>query len=110
QREDDAGRLPDRVPSLESLKIEISEKHAGGTQAGVSHIRRIVVETAPAMFVLPCGDPRCKDGGHDLTNVILPSLEQGQTSFEGDDGCYGALGSAQCSRVLHYVATATYRG
>ena len=109
QREDAAGRLHERVPSLESLKIEVEERRAGGTLPDASHIRRVVVDSAPALFILPCGDHSCKDGGHDVTYAILRSLEQGQTVFEGEDVCIGALGSAQCSRVLHYKGIATYR-
>jgi hypothetical protein len=39
----------------------------------------------------------------------LRALESGQTQFEGEDACNGHSGTAQCRRVLRYVATATYK-
>lgn len=77
--------------------------------AGGTHIRRIVVERAPALFELPCGDRSCKDGGHDLTHAILTELQHGTTRFEGENHCSGYLGGAPCGSVLRYVGVATYR-
>src|SRR5262245_54567395 len=54
KREDEAARLHDEVPRLASLKLEIEERGGGGTGAGSNHIRHIVVDTAPALFLLPC--------------------------------------------------------
>jgi hypothetical protein len=68
-----------------------------------------VVASAPALFVLPCRDTQCKDGGHDLTNVILAALRRQKERFEGEDACLGVVGSAGCSRVLGFVAVATYQ-
>ena len=108
KREDDAPRLLAEVPSLKALKLEIEERSGGSLVAEPVHVRRIVVEHAPALFVLPCGDSRCRDGGHDVTYAILRSLHAKETRFEGNDVCSGSQGSGQCSRVLHYVATASY--
>jgi hypothetical protein len=109
QRENEAVRLREQVPHLDSLRLEIKEHRDGGIAADGAHIRRIVVEHAPALFVLPCGDPSCKDGGHDVTHSIVRALTQGTTKFEGENACQGYVGSANCSRVLHFVAFATYR-
>jgi len=109
QREDEAPRLQAEIPRLESLKLEVGEHRAGGAVAEAPHIRRVVVDNAPALFVLPCGDGSCKDGGHDVTSSVMRSLRQGETHFEGEDICNGTVGTAQCSRVLRYVATATYK-
>jgi hypothetical protein len=109
QREDEAPRLHTEVPRLESLKLEVGEHRAGGAVAEAPYIRRIVVEHAPALFVLPCGDGACKEGGHDITSSVMRSLRLGQTSFEGEDVCSGTVGTAPCARVLQYTATATFR-
>ncbi len=109
RREDEAERLLAVVPNLQSLKLDVQARRAGSVVGEASHIRRIVVENAPALFWLPCGDSACKDGGHDLTHTILSSLRAGAKKFEGEDTCRGQTGSAECSRVLHFVATATYR-
>ena len=63
RREDEAERLRNAVPKLDSLRLEIEERRMGGVVAEASHIRRIVVESAPALFVLPCLDRECKEGG-----------------------------------------------
>lgn len=108
RREDEAPRLTAEVPRLTDLKLEIEERSGSSPVAEPTHVRRIVVQHAPALFMLTCGDPRCKDGGHDITHAVMRQLRAGQTRFEGDDVCPGNVGSSQCSRVLHYTATATY--
>jgi hypothetical protein len=107
-REDAAPRIRTVLPKLASLRPAIAERTSASGLAGSSHIRRIVVENAPAMFLVACGDSACRDGGHDITEPVMRALRSGQTRFEGDDGCRGSLGSGYCSRTLHYVGTATY--
>ena len=109
QREDSAPRLIERVPQLESLRLEMQEVHAGTTVLESTHVRRIPVPHAPALFELPCLDSFCKDGIHDLTYDILHALQSHATKFQGEDACPGHTGSADCQRVLRYVALATYR-
>jgi hypothetical protein len=77
---------------------------------GTSHIRRIVVENAPALFIVPCADRSCTDGGHDLTREIMQALNQKREKFEGTNTCQGNVRTAHCGSVLKYTATATYRG
>jgi hypothetical protein len=108
RREDEAPRLSSEVPSLKSLRLEIEERSGGSLVAEPVHVKLIVVAHAPALFFLPCGDSRCRDGGHDVTHSVLRSLQSKDTQFEGQDVCSGSQGSGQCSRVLHYIAIATY--
>ena len=108
RREDEAPRLSAEVPKLKTLQLEIEERSGGSSVAEPKHMRKVVVDHAPALFLIPCGDSRCKDGGHDITHLILRALRAGETQFEGHDVCAGSQGSGQCSRVLHYVAKATY--
>jgi hypothetical protein len=108
KREDEAPRLTAEVPGLQSLALEIEERTEGGPVAEATHVRRVVVQHAPALFVLPCGDARCRDGGHDVTNDVMRALRAGETRFEGQDVCAGSVGTAQCSRVLRFVGVATY--
>ena len=108
QREDEAPRLTAAVPHLQSLTLEIAERSEGRPVAEPTHVRRVVVEHAPALFVLPCGDARCRDGGHDVTYEVLSALRAGDGRFEGQDGCGGSVGTGQCSRILHFVGVATY--
>lgn len=108
-REDAAPRLREAVPTLATLRLEIDEKR-GTTAAGdPKHVRLVVVDSAPAMFNVPCGDHACKEGGHDLTDAILRSLQAGATRFELEDTCHGNVGKAFCGTVMHVVVTATYR-
>ena len=109
QREDEAPRLSTQVPDLASLKFEIEERYGAGA---TKHTRRVVVDRAPALFLVPCGDPRCTDSEHDLTGAVMIALRAHRTSFDGDDECGGTLGSAGnafCSRTVHFHATAEYR-
>jgi len=110
RREDAAPRLRDVVPNLETLTLEVQERRAETPVAESSHVRRIPVAHAPALFELPCHDSFCNGGGHDVTAEILKHLRSGALRFDGEDGCSGSTGAAPCARVLHYVATATYRG
>lgn len=105
QRENDAPRLREQVPGLKNLKLDVEELCG---QARTRHIRRIVVDRAPAMFLVPCGDPRCTDGEHDLTLAVMRGLRARETSFGGTDECTGGLGSAFCARILNFTATAEY--
>lgn len=109
KREDESPRLVAEVPNLESLRLEFEERRPGVISAEVSHIRRVVVEHAPALFEVPCSDPSCTDGGHDLTNGIMRFLRRGEEKFEGEDTCLGQIGNTSCERILRYIGTATYR-
>jgi hypothetical protein len=109
RREAEAPRLAVMVPALEKLRIEVSERSANIARPEHTHTRHVVVPSAPALFVLPCHDSRCKDGGHDLTARILSALKAKQVRFEGEDACAGVVGSAACTRVLDYVGVATYQ-
>ena len=109
QREDEAPRLAAAFPKLESLGIRVLEGNPGISNPEGSHTRRVVVATAPALFVLPCGDSQCQDGGHELTAELLSALRSNKLQFEGEDSCRGVIGGSECRRVLRYVATASYR-
>jgi hypothetical protein len=105
RRENEAPKLHGQVPGLTSLDITIEERAGGG---GTKHIRRFVIDSAPALFLVPCGDPRCTEGDHDLTWAVMRALRAHQTSFHGSDGCTGAIGSSSCLRVVYYDGTAEY--
>lgn len=109
KREADAPRLSATVPALEKLRLECSERSANIVRPEHTHTRHVMVQSAPALFVLPCHDSRCKDGGHDLTATILAALKKKQERFTGEDACPGVVGTAACSRVLDYVGVATYQ-
>lgn len=105
QREEEAPRLSNQVPRLVALQLEIEERTP---ILSVKHTRRIVVDRAPALFLVRCGDPRCVDE-HDLTTTVMRALRAGQTSFQGSDQCMGTVGTSVCSRVVHFDAVAQYR-
>jgi len=109
QREQEAPRLLTEVPSLEGLRIEIEERRSGSTVAEANHIRRVVIESAPALFIINCGDRDCHDGGHDVTYTVMSSLRRGAARFEGEDVCHGNVRTTTCGRVIRYVGIATYR-
>ncbi len=109
KREDEAPRLSTVVPSLATLRLAMEERSAAATSGESKHVRIVVVERAPALFVIPCGDPACSSEGFDLTTSIMRELHAGKTSFTVEDECYGQVGSNRCGRVLRATGTATYR-
>lgn len=74
----------------------------------VVYTRRVVVTAAPAHFEIPCGDPSCEDGGHDLTSPIMRALRAREVSFSGEDACHGSVRTTSCQRVLRYTGVASY--
>jgi hypothetical protein len=105
RKEDEAPKLSSQVPDLTALKLDIEERAGAGA---TKHTRRLLVDRAPALFFVPCGDPRCIDGGHDITTTVMRALRSKETSFSGSDDCTGTLGSSVCSRVLQFDAKAEY--
>lgn len=108
RRESEAPRLLGVAPDLKLLELVIEERRDGRTLPETTHKKRVVLEHAPALFVMPCMDRSCRDGGHDVTAEILHALSKKQTTFSGEDPCNGQTGSANCQRVMHYTATAEF--
>jgi hypothetical protein len=109
QREDDAPRLHDEVPMLDSLRLEIEECRADGVIAEPAHVKRIVVESAPALFALACHERTCVGGGHDVTDEVMRALRSHNQRFSGEHACGGQCGAAPCDRILKYAGFASYR-
>jgi hypothetical protein len=108
KREDEAPRLSTVAPNLEKLRIEVLERSSSIVRPEHTHVRHVVVTSAPALFVIPCQDRQCKDGGPELSAEILAHLGRKLEHFEGEDACAGTVGTVPCTRVLGYVADATY--
>ena len=106
--EDDAPRLATEIPSLRSAKIQVTELVPTGS---TKHVKHVIVARAPALFIIPCGDATCQDGGHDITQEVIRALRGGRERFEGKMACNGALGSAgaPCTSVLSYTGLAKYK-
>jgi hypothetical protein len=111
ERENNAPRLAAEVPDLVSLRFEIEERSGSMAVMQPKYIRRIVVPNAPALFLVPCGDSNCADGGHDVTSIVIQALRSHRARFSGEEGCRGSLGGsgAACNRILHFDAVAEYR-
>jgi hypothetical protein len=109
EREDAAGKLVQKIPDLTSLSIAIHETRPEGCVSDTHYIRRVAIQSAPALFEVTCSDPRCEDGGYDVTREVLSSLASRRALFEGNDTCRGRCGANECARVLRYVATASYQ-
>jgi hypothetical protein len=108
-REDAAPRLKARAPDLTSLKLEVEESHETVGAGEPKHVRHIVVERAPALFILPCGDRSCEGGGYDITTAVMRAVEAHEEHFRAEDCCHGTVGNASCGRSLRVTGTATYR-
>jgi len=108
EREKKAGKLRAQVPELSQFHLEIEEGRPEPPRMMARHIRRIVVEHAPALFDLPCIERGCQDGGHDLTSDVIANLREHRSRFEGEHVCPGHLNGKDCGRVMHYVGVASY--
>jgi hypothetical protein len=106
EREEQAPRLLTSVPGLSSLKISVEDRYGLGT---TRHVRHVMVARAPALFVIPCGDATCDSAGHDITGTVMRALYARNKEFSGEQGCDGNVGSAQCSRVVHFRGVAEYK-
>jgi hypothetical protein len=106
RREEESPRLLTLIPELLSVRLELSESR--GEQVEFTHIKRIALEHAPSVFMIPCGERRCKHGSYDLTQPIMSALRRRETRVEADDTCMGDVGSARCGRVMKCVAIAEY--
>jgi hypothetical protein len=104
RREDAAPKLCSQVPGLRSLRLDVHEQVGVGA---IEYVWRFVVAHTPALFLVPCGDPRC-DGAHDLTTSVMGALRAHEGSFRGRDPCAGSVGLTSCPRVLSFDATAEY--
>ena len=107
-RESAAPTLAAENPTLASLVIEFVE-FTSQSAPDVKYVRHVVVSSAPALFEVPCGDPSCSGGGHDITHEMSWNLRAKNTEFSGEHACYGGLGTAPCPRKLNFKAKATYQ-
>lgn len=108
RRENEAPRLKLVVPRLVELKFKMFSMQGEHIVAGTEYMKLVPVLHASAHFEIPCSDPRCKDGGHDISYEILRALKGGEPELEGEDACRGVTGSAECRRSLRYSMTVTY--
>ena len=106
RREDEAPRLHDRFPDLATLRLEVKERAIGGGLLHSSHIRPVLVDRAPLLFVFPCGDGAC-DGEHELTQVVARHLGAGEDRFEIENACPGTINGTPCRREISVLATVT---
>jgi hypothetical protein len=108
RREDEALRLTAEIPHLRALKLEIEEHRGSSALAETKHVRHVVVARAPALFVLPCGDPDCRGGEHDLTEPLMRKLREGALEFVVEHECGGDVRGALCDRLVRIRAAASY--
>ena len=105
QREDNAPRISGVLPQLSELSIHVDEH---STITSPRYVRRVVVQSAPALFIVPCSDPNCADGGHDISSDVIKSVRSGLRTFTGTHVCNGQNGTRVCSRTIWYRCEAAY--
>jgi hypothetical protein len=109
KREDAAARLREEIPSLATLRLELAESKRGTTTKEAMRIQHVIVDRAAALFLIPCSDTRCREGGHDITRELILALNRGVETVEGNSLCRGEINNDECGRELTYSATASYR-
>ena len=108
QRENDAPRLAATFTTLQKLRLDLTESRDGQRIAGTQRTLHIIVERASTHFEVPCGDPRCADGGHDISYEVMRGLSAGQELCQGEHWCAGYVADRSCGRQLHFSAVAKY--
>lgn len=108
QREREASLLRDEVPALVGLSIEVKEGGQGLGMPDLTYIRRFALETAPALFLLACGEPLCEGGGHDISAGVMEALRAGRAVLRGETRCHGLVGAEACTRNVRFIMTATF--
>jgi hypothetical protein len=108
KREDAAPRLATEVPSVKTLALVLKDSRGLQGVSGTERTQHVIVDRAAALFEVACADPKCEDGGHDLTHEVISALKRRQEQFEGTSECRGSVGGAPCRCTLNYRATATY--
>lgn len=109
RRQDEAVRLREQIPRVDSLSIAVSEHGTADALPAVSHVRVVPVESAPALFEIPCSDRDCAGGIYDITQDVLSALQAGKRRFEGTRSCNGKAHDHPCTRELHFLGIARYR-
>lgn len=105
QREDNAPRLAELIPRLVSLSIRVDER---SVVTSPKYVRRVVVNSAAALFILPCGNQNCSDGGHDISSDVMAALQKRLRTFGGSHLCSGWIGSSRCERTIWFECEAEY--
>ncbi len=108
RREQDAPMLLEEVPLLQDLSIEVTETGLEPGMLEAKHIRRFALATAPAVFLLPCGDRSCEGGGHDISAVVMDALRTRTSLVEGVVACCGTVGEHGCTRTVHFAMAAVF--
>ena len=109
KREDDSARLITEIPNLATLRLTIEERSATAVGVDSKHVRLVVVERAPALFDVPCGDPSCDGGGYDFTRPLLRELRARRSAAVFEQTCDGSVGNSLCNRVSRITVSATYQ-
>ena len=106
KNEDESPRLAAGAPGLTSLRIEFTQRGLAGT---TKHTKLVVVARAPALFMIACAQPACREGGYDITYDVMSALGRRSAEHSGESTCNGTTGSAPCSGVLSYRIIAEFR-
>jgi len=109
KREDDSPRLSEELPNLAALKLTVEERRATAVVAESKYVRHVIVDRAPALFDIPCGDPSCSGGGHDVTQQLMRQLRSAAVEVMVEHECNGGVGTAHCGRILRVIGAPTYR-
>jgi hypothetical protein len=97
--------LAAELPLLRSAKIVVVENSSNGSTKYVKHV---VVARSPVLFIIPCGDPACQDGGHDITSEVMHAFRRQLVSAEGESACGGTTGSVPCRHNIQFTLSAEY--
>lgn len=108
RREDAAPRLLAQFPLLRSLSLSLKDLRGESRVTGTERKQHVIVTRAAALFEIPCSDPKCQNGGYDVTSEVLYALRHKHESFAGVAECCGTVGHNACRCSLSFAARASY--
>lgn len=105
---DEAPRLLEEVPSLASLRMVVHASADGKFTSAPKYTRLFVLDSAPAYFWIPCSNPGCEEGGHDVTRDVISGLKAGKKHITGQSECCGVVRDMPCTAAIRFEVEASY--
>jgi hypothetical protein len=115
QRVDEAVRLAEKYPQLNSLKVALEFVNREGMTKTTEMKYSANLEHAKSVLVFVCPISECCGGDFDLTAKLAEAVAKRRTKVAGEMPCLGshkkAVGEvAPCRSVLRYTLNLVYSG
>lgn len=106
--------ISQKYPNVKSLIIEQTFHDDSGTEQIAQTRWNVPIDTTRAYFYIDCRMRECIDGGFDLTQAVISTIENGETRSSGRLVCQGwqdkeRAGQFHCLTDLVYQIEVNYQ-